>query len=339
MTNNQNMSAGVIMDNQEFKYQKGKKGRGLTLSRRFAYGVRALMYSPTLITDRASLLGRRQPKTDRPTQVMNDICNATNGYGLERVSKFITKLIRNQTAEFDKQLPHLRTIAKTTESQRKEIVEQLRTTGFATIPGFASTKQANDLYKLILNSPGRDRQPSDYENQTQWLKAGESPRIDANRASTKKATDSIELDFASLQLIAREFLNCRPIQLGPNSWTTKSVPHLSLESQDNNAMAFHSDSDYFGFVKAFLLLTPVDMESGPFTFIAGSHLKDRQVQGRLKDSDLGYSENEVRFGTGKPGDLVLAVTTGWHKASIPKKGHRMMVQWLFTNSLFGSATQ
>lgn len=327
------------MDNQEFKYQKGKKGRGLVLSRRFAYGVRAVMYSPTLITDRASLLGYRQPKTDRPTQVMNDICNATNGYGLERVSKFITKLVRKQTVEFDKQLPHLRSIARTTEAQRQEIVKELRTSGFATIPGFASTEQATELYKLILNNPGRDREPTDFKNQKEWLKAEASPRIDANRATTKEATDSVDLDFASLQLIAREYLKCRPIQLGPNSWTTKSVPHLSLESQDNNAMAFHSDSDYFGFVKAFLLLTKVDMESGPFTFIAGSHLKDRQVQGRLKDSDLGYAEDEVRLGVGNPGDLVLAVTTGWHKASIPKKGHRMMVQWLFTNSLFGSATQ
>lgn len=327
------------MNTQEFKYQKGKKGRGLVLSRRFAYGVRALMYSPTFITDRASLLGYRQPVTNRPTQVMNDICNATNGYGLERVSKLITKLVRKQTVEFDKQIPYLESIARTTAEQRREIVSELRTTGFSAIPGFAGTADAHKLYKLILEGPGRDRQPVDYINQEEWLKAVESPRIDADRASTKVATDQIDLDFASLKLIAREYLNCRPIQLGPNSWTTKAVPSLSVEAQDNNAMAFHSDSDYFGFVKAFLLLTPVTLESGPFTFIAGSHLKDRQVQGRLKDSDLGYTEDEVRLGTGNPGDLVLAVTTGWHKASIPKKGHRMMVQWLFTNSLFGSATQ
>ena len=327
------------MNTQEFKYQKGKKGRGLVLSRRFAYGVRALMYSPTFITDRASLLGYRQPLTNRPTQVMNDICNATNGYGLERVSKLISKLVRKQTREFDKEVPHLESIARTTASQRKEIVAALRTTGFAAIPGFAAPEQANKLYKLILDGPGRDRQPVDYLNQKEWLKATDSPRIDADRVATKSATDEIDLDFASLKLIAREYLNCRPIQLGPNSWTTKAVPSLSVEAQDNNAMAFHSDSDYFGFVKAFLLLTPVTLESGPFTFISGSHLKDRQVQGRLKDSDLGYSEDEVRLGTGNPGDLVLAVTTGWHKASIPQKGHRMMVQWLFTNSLFGSATQ
>lgn len=327
------------MNTQEFKYQKGKKGRGLVFSRRFAYGVRALMYSSTFITDRASLLGYRQPLTDRPTQVMNDICNATNGYGLEKVSKVITKLVRKQTLEFDKEIPYLESIARTTPAQRKEIVTALRTTGFAVIPGFASTEQANELYKLILNGPGRDRQPVDYPNQKEWLKAIDSPRIDANREATKSATDQIDLDFASLKLIARDYLHCRPIQLGPNSWTTKAVPSLTTEAQDNNAMAFHSDSDYFGFVKAFLLLTEVSLESGPFTFIAGSHLKDRQVQGRLKDSDLGYSEDELRLGTGNPGDLVLAVTTGWHKASIPRKGHRMMVQWLFTNSLFGSATQ
>ncbi len=327
------------MDNQEFKYQKGKKGRGLVASRRFLYGVRALMFSPVFLTDRASLLGYRQPHSDRPTQVMNDICNATNGRGLERGSRVISRLVRKQTKVFDETLPKLKKAAKTTEKQRAEILESLRTTGFAVIRGFSSEKQARDMYAKMIKNPGRDRRQVSYTSQKDWLKDSESPRIDANRESTAAVVNAADLDFASLEIIAREYLNCRPIKLGPNSWTTKSIPSLSTEAKDENAMAFHSDSDYFGFVKAFMLLTDVDKDSGPFTFIAGSHLQDRQVQGRLKDSDLGYAESDVRLGMGKPGDLVLAVTTGWHKASIPKKGHRMMVQWLFTNSLFGSATQ
>lgn len=327
------------MTSQEFKYQKGRKGRGLVLSRRLAYGARALMFSPTFITAKASLLGYEQPKTDRPTQVMNDICNATNGAGLEKVSKVIIRLVKKQTKEFDKQIPHLESIAKTTPSQRKEIVESLRTTGFAKIAGFTSKQEAAFLYDQVMNNPGRDRRKIDFENQKDWLNDSDSPRIDANRAALKESAGKVQLDFASLLLISREYLGCRPIQLGPNSWTTKAIGELTMETQDNNAMAFHSDSDYFGFVKAFLLLTTVDKDSGPFTFIAGSHLQDRQVQGRLKDSDLGYAEEDVRLGMGEPGDLVLAITTGWHKASIPRKGHRMMIQWMFTNSLFGSATQ
>ena len=327
------------MNQDDFKYQKGIKGRGLIRSRRFAYGVRALMFSPTFITERSALLGHSQPVNNKPSRVMDDISNATNGYGLDRLSKVISFLVRKQTKEFDSRISELEKKAKINPSERKRIVKELKDSGFVKIAGFIPENDAISLYDKVLSSPGRDRRAVDYKNQKEWLSDAESPRIDANRDSLKSTVESVEIDYSSLILIAREFLNCRPIKLGPNSWTTKETPALSTEVIDENAMAFHSDSDYFGFVKAFLLLTEVDDLSGPFTFVAGSHLQDRQVQGRLKESDLGYQPNDLRYGTGKPGDLVLAVTTGWHKASIPKKGHRMMIQWLFTNTLFGSATQ
>lgn len=327
------------MNQEEFKYQKGKKGRGLVLSRRIAYGARAILYSPMFFTERAALLGHKQPVDNKPSRVMDDISNATNGYGLDRLSKVIQFLVRKQTSEFDKQIAILEKSATISSSERKKIVAELKDSGFAVLPQFIPENEAKQLYSEVLENPGRDRRKVDYSNQTEWLKDSDSPRIDADRAALKSVVDQHQIDFASLQLIAREFLNCRPIQLGPNSWTTKHTPALSAEVIDENAMAFHSDSDYFGFVKAFLLLTEVDENSGPFTFVARSHREDRQVQGRLKDTELDYDQSDLRFGVGRPGDLVLAVTKGWHKASIPKKGHRMMIQWLFTNTLFGSASQ
>lgn len=327
------------MNQENFKYQKGKKGRGLVFSRRFAYGVRALLSSPIFLSEKSSLLGFSQPTNDKPSRVMDDISNATNGYGLERLSKIIRFLVRKQTSDFDNNSGLLEQTAKISPQQRKEIVLELNKSGFVKIPQFISKKDAEALYESILNSPGIDRRKVEYTSQLSWLSDDDSPRIDANRKALETSTGRVDIDFASLKLIARDFLDCRPIQLGPNSWTTKAIPSISTEEIDENAMAFHSDSDYFGFVKAFLLLTKVDENSGPFTFVAESHLQDRQVQGRLRDEDLGYAPSELRYGTGEPGDLVLAVTTGWHKASIPKKGHRMMVQWLFTNTLFGSASQ
>jgi ectoine hydroxylase-related dioxygenase (phytanoyl-CoA dioxygenase family) len=327
------------MKQDEYKYQEGTKGRGLVLSRRLAYGLRALAFSPTLLTQRKALLGLEQARNDRPTQVMNDIANSTNGSGLDAASKAIRVLIKNQTKDFDRALPNLEAAARVSKAQRSKIVAQLRDTGFAVIPGFLDSARAKALHDGMLKVPGRDRSPAYFSSEAEWLKTASTPRIDADRDGTKFVVDKFEIDFASLLLIAREFLGCRPIQLGPNSWTTKKVGHVSPLEADNNAMAFHSDSDFFGFVKAFLLLTEVDEQSGPFTFVAGSHKEHRQVQGRLSDEKLNYREGDLRFGTGKPGDLVLAVTTGWHKASIPQKGYRMMIQWMFTNSLFGSATQ
>jgi ectoine hydroxylase-related dioxygenase (phytanoyl-CoA dioxygenase family) len=100
-------------------------------------------------------------------------------------------------------------------------------------------------------------------------------------------------------------------------------------------MAFHCDSDYFGFLKFFLLLTEVKPTNGPFTFVGGSHRGKRHVVGRMKDKEIISDHDEVLYGTGEPGDLIIADTRGWHKATPPEQGTRTMLQVLHTTSLFG----
>ena len=98
-------------------------------------------------------------------------------------------------------------------------------------------------------------------------------------------------------------------------------------------MAFHCGSDYFGFLKFFLLLTEVKPGNGPFTFVRGSHRGKRNITRRMEDTEIISDRDEVLFGTGEPGDLIITDTKGWHKATPPEQCMRTMLQVLYTTSL------
>jgi ectoine hydroxylase-related dioxygenase (phytanoyl-CoA dioxygenase family) len=103
-------------------------------------------------------------------------------------------------------------------------------------------------------------------------------------------------------------------------------------------MAFHSDSDYFGFLKFFVLLTDVNVNNGPFTFVRGSHKGKKHVAGRMADKEIVGEDDDLLVGTGRAGDIVIADTMGWHKASQIKEGHRTMIHIIYMTSPYGKAT-
>ena len=111
-------------------------------------------------------------------------------------------------------------------------------------------------------------------------------------------------------LIARKYLEATPLLLGNHSWTTThrtSETDLQLEE---NAMAYHCDSDFFGFLKVFLLLTDVTMENRPVMFIRGNHRGRHHVQGRVTNEMLRVKPDEEMFGMGQFGDVILTATKG-----------------------------
>ena len=323
-----------------YRYQNGVLGRGLTVRRRAMYLVRAILTAPVLLLEIPAILGRSRTRRKLAIRFMNDFCNATLGSGLDLGDKFISLLRRRQTYVFDKkQLPQELTSATLTPQQIDELVEELHINGFVRLPQYVSREAATRMQEKIAVSHGHDASGNDYKNVSAWEINSKSGRFDTADFAVIAAADEENLNFSALTMIARKYLGVSPLLLGPHSWTTTyraSETDLQIEE---NAMAYHCDSDFFGFLKVFLLLTDVTMKNGPFTFIRGSHRGKRHVQGRVANEMLRIQPNEEMFGTGQPGDVILADTKGWHKATPPTEGTRMMVQWLYANGLLGSTTQ
>ena len=126
-----------------------------------------------------------------------------------------------------------------------------------------------------------------------------------------------------------------------SAWWSFADPAGATEAQK-----FHIDLDDVKFCKLFIYLTDVDEDSGPHTYIGGSH--DMELITKLRDQWPGGSEefnkwyfNTLRktdgqvkriFGrdpthlTGPRGTRFVADTFGVHKGVPPKKGERLVCQ-------------
>lgn len=323
-----------------FRFQAGVTGRGLTLTRRMLYGLRAITTFPILFFEIRAVLGISRTRRKSTVRFMNDLCNATLGTGLDLGNKVISSFRRGQTRAFDlEEKPRLELSSNLNEDQINAIVDEISRVGFVRLPQYLSTDIAEKLRKNIEAAPGRDSAGGNFENISEWREHSSSGRIDTDDKTLIEIIERENIDFSALTLISRKYLRASPILLGPHSWSTKPIRNLTDLQLEEQAMAYHCDSDFFGFLKVFLLLTDVKMENGPFTFISRSHRGKRHVQGRVSDQVLEIHPGEELYGIGQPGDIVLADTKGWHKAMPPKEGTRTMVQWLYTNGLLGSMTQ
>lgn len=310
---------------------------------RLAHLVRAVILSPILLLEWKALVGLRKSRMRHAITLLNDISNATHGRGLEVMNGLICR-IRNFSAADVKQRPDcFTTPAGDLMSIRSvtSIVGELRQVGFSRASNFIDPLVAKGLCAEVLKMPGRSTTPIfNYQSQDEWeYDTSSGPRYTI-------ATESIERlafcqEFATNEVIreiASQYLGCPPILVSMRVWTTRPPNSSSAEVISEAAMAFHCDADYFGFLKFFVLLTDVNRENGPFTFVGGSHRGVRHVAGRLRDSEIISDNDVVYYGTGQPGDLIIADTKGWHKASPPKYGYRTMLEILYASSLFGSPT-
>lgn len=323
-----------------YRYQEGVRGRGLSVSRRVKYGIRLGLSIPILASEWPAVMGRRGIKSTKAVRFMNDLCNATNGRGLDGGARVVKVLRRKATKQFDlRDRPDLVRQSSLARDEIERVVDELRNNGFAVIRQFTSPEIADKIRTGVESSAAHDWEGNDYSSFSEWSKNGRTGRIDVESTAVESIVSNSGINLAGMDLIAREFLQSAPIRLPPQCWITHARGDLTSMDLEESAMSFHCDSDFLGFFKTFLLLTPVSEENGPFTFVNKSHLGKRQVQGRVSDINLGIKTSEVRLGIGEPGDLVLACTMGWHKGKPVQVGHRSMIQWLYTTSLFGRATQ
>lgn len=332
-----------IFNSEVFKYTSKFKGRRVPLYKRLAHALRAIFLLPILITEWPALLGYRHSHSTKALMLLNDITNSTHGRGLEIVNKIICLLRSRQTYTFDKLQPDPITPSgkKIIDDQIDELVDIIRVQGFARIPSFLTATSALNIYKCSLQLPGfGSDSEKKYTSQSEWAEdpmGGPRFNVDSNSLAGLQNLELISINPVLTQT-SRRYLGCPPICASVQIWTTRPPLLTSRKILEDSAMALHCDSDYFGFLKFFLLLTEVTPSNGPFTFVRGSHRGKRHVAGRMEDIEIISDRDEVLFGTGKPGDLIIADTKGWHKATPPKHGVRTMLQILHTTSLFGQSS-
>ena len=114
--------------------------------------------------------------------------------------------------------------------------------------------------------------------------------------------------------VAKSFYECIPA-IGTLNLRKSFANNLNSE----NTTMYHVDPNSPYFFKAFVYLKDVDsVEDGPFTFVEGSidNKPDNLLEKyRWQDDEIEnfYGKDKIKHLTAKKGDVLFAVTSGFHK--------------------------
>ena len=141
--------------------------------------------------------------------------------------------------------------------------------------------------------------------------------------------------------IAQSYLCAEPVADVMGLWW-----HTAFSDQPDSEAAqfYHFDMDRIKWLKFFICLTDVAPENGPHFFISGSHRtsgipRDLLSRGyvRLTNEDVNchYTTTDLIEFTAPRGTIIAEDTRGLHKGQHVQRGHRLMLQIQYSNSLFG----
>lgn len=170
-----------------------------------------------------------------------------------------------------------------------------------------------------------------------WIK-------DAPQAASADVLQQLALD-PTLLGIAQNVLGAMPIHVQTNAWWTFPIngEGESAEAiQKKNAQWFHQDMEFIDFVKVFVYLSDVDANNGPHVYVKGSvHDYEEKLPGvnvstRVSDEDIesAFGTDRVQSVTGKAGTIAIVNTRGYHKGAPVLEGHRLLLQFEYTSSLY-----
>lgn len=226
---------------------------------------------------------------------------------------------------------------------------ELDNQGFTILPWLLPENVTNDLVRFLHSSSGTfvgDAMPRS-EGRPKPLTAGDlkSPMAE------KYSIDSVELlqcksilDLCldpGLLAFAQDYLQAIPRLDIISAWFSFPVGR----SSDAAATQFHYDLDRTKWLKVFFFLSDVSTETGAHVFIPTTHrdggiprqLRDRGYT-RIPDTDVEshFPKSDWAFIGGPPGTILIEDTRGLHKGQPLMKGHRLLLQFQFSQNLFGT---
>jgi hypothetical protein len=151
----------------------------------------------------------------------------------------------------------------------------------------------------------------------------------------------------SMLAVAQAYLGSQPVLDIVAMWWSAAA-QFDDRNADELAQLYHFDMDRIKWLKFFFYLTDVTPDTGPHTFIAGSHRRGGQPKEllkrgyqRIEDHEITHHYTSERFieMTGPQGTIIAEDTRGFHKGKIPTTGHRLVLQFEFADSLFGAPLQ
>jgi hypothetical protein len=210
--------------------------------------------------------------------------------------------------------------------QRDKVLETLNQDGFCSLPPapvatvrkiveYFQSKPAQSNLGTTLAVPANSTDPS----------IGSAAYSMETVLGCQEVVDLIS-ESPALQ-IATEYLGCTP------TLSSLGVRWSFASDKPNDTQRFHRDVDDWRFLKLFIYLSDVDVDSGPHVYVRGSHLTSGTLRARLYgDGDLveKYGVEKFNVVTGPAGTTFLADTFGFHMGRVPTVRARLILQAQFS---------
>jgi Phytanoyl-CoA dioxygenase (PhyH) len=227
------------------------------------------------------------------------------------------------------------------ESKISSIAQRIANDGYYIFDAKLSSDKIEDLVRFArseeaeLIPPSKEGVKKSLYNSSKIL----APRyqFDEQRIMQHPLIQQLAVDN-SLFAIAQKYLGCKPIlDLTAMWWSAVFSKQASSEA----AQLFHFDMDRIKFIKFFIYLTDVDTHTGPHCYVRGSHKylpDDLWKDGRIQDKEIrdNFPGNDIIEISGSKGTIIAVDTRGLHKGKVLERGERLILQYEFTNSLFGA---
>lgn len=228
-----------------------------------------------------------------------------------------------------------------TNNKLREIVRSLDEKGYHIFEEKLAPEVVDQLVQFAQNTPATPM--PNYQQSPDLIYDKDNliaPKynFDENKVCNNDTVQKLLKD-KSLINIAQNYLGSKPVLDRVAMWW--SAPFNSdAQAQSAVAQMYHFDMDRIKFLKFFFYLTDVEAQTGPHCYVSHSHKvlpKELRRDGRFSNQEVKeiYPGQEVEI-TGSKGSIIVVDTRGLHKGKPLTEGERLLLQFEFSNSLFGA---
>jgi hypothetical protein len=230
-----------------------------------------------------------------------------------------------------------------TPADLDRITNEVRQNGYYIFPHLLAPEVCQRLLDFAMSTACKPVAEAGVQPATFYPR--ERPLAETYRFDEQSLLDNPDVqklisDYSILAL-AQSYVGVPPIlDLIVMWWSTAFAREASSEA----AQLYHFDMDRIRWLKFFFYLTDVGPNNGPHCFVAKSHKRKGQPLHLLKrgyvripdeDIETYYPADDIKEITGPRGTMFVADTRAFHKGKPLQEGDRLILQFEFSNSLFG----